>query len=347
MQKSLFLDALNCKNFSRPPVWLMRQAGRHLASYRAIRQKHSFLEMCHTPDLIAEVTLLPIEAYGVDAAILFADILLIPEAMGIGLRFEEKIGPVIEKPVRSLADVQKLPGVEEVHSLSYVAEGIKKVLPRLEVPLVGFCGAPFTVASYMIEGGSSRDFRKTKEWMYRDPAGFHCLLEKICSWSVEYLKMQAKAGVHAIQVFDSWANSLAFHQFLEFSLPYLRKIVDSLAAENVPTILFCKGASVFASAIKDVAPSAISFDWNADLSMVRKEIPLPIALQGNLDPAILYADPKTIQREVCYLLDKMEDDPGYIFNLGHGIPPDVPEESVRVLVNTVKNRKSCLVGSLF
>jgi uroporphyrinogen decarboxylase len=331
----LFLQALHGRNDSRPPVWLMRQAGRHLASYRKLRERYSFLEMCHEPDLIAHVTLLPIEAYEMDAAILFSDILVIPEAMGVGLRFEEQTGPVIERPILNRGDIEKLPSPDP-SKLHYVAEGIRLLKSQLKVPLIGFCGAPFTVASYMIEGKSSRDLKKTKKLMLQDPEGFHALLKKIMEWSAAYLKLQIGAGVDAVQVFDSWANFLAYHQFREFSLAYLEYLLKSISDKKVPAILFCRGSSVFAPHLAELKPAGIGIDWNCQMAQMRKVIPSSIALQGNLDPDILYAPLPQIRREAARLLDEMEGDRAFIFNLGHGVAPDVSEEAVRTLVECVK-----------
>jgi uroporphyrinogen decarboxylase len=332
---SLFLDALRCRNMGRPPVWIMRQAGRYMASYRAIRSKHSFLEMCHHPELIAEVTLLPIRQFGFDAAILFSDILVIPEALGLGLHFEEGKGPIIQRPICSREDIKRL-GTPNIASLDYVRKGIEILKKELKIPLIGFCGAPFTVASYMIEGGSSRDLKKTKQWMLSDSTSFHQLLKIIADWSIAYLRMQIRAGVEAVQIFDSWANYLAHHQFREYSLAYLKYILNGLKETKVPNILFCKGSSVFASQLSEINPSGIGLDWNCDITQMRTIVPKNIALQGNLDPDILYAPKEVIRGEVTRILEGMKGDPGYIFNLGHGIHPDIPEEAVRFLVETIK-----------
>lgn len=332
----LFLNALHCRNSSRPPVWLMRQAGRHLASYRTLRAQYSFLQMCHEPDLITQVTLLPIQAYEMDAAILFSDILVVAEAMGVGLRFEDQVGPIIERPILSYSDIANLPPPD--HSkLQYVAQGIRQLKSQLKVPLIGFCGAPFTVASYMIEGKSSRDLKKTKQWMLRDPQGFHMLLKKIAEWSVDYLKLQIEAGVEAIQIFDSWANHLSHHSFREFSLAYLQDLLNGIRNKNIPTILFCRGSSVFAPQLAELQPAGVGLDWNCHMSHIRLSIPNTIALQGNLDPDILYAPIPRLKLEVRRLLDEMEGDRGFIFNLGHGVSPDVSEEAVKTLVNCVKS----------
>lgn len=328
------LKALHFKNQGRPPVWLMRQAGRYMPEYRALRKKHSFLEMCHNPELIVEVTQLPIHAFGMDAAILFSDILVIPEAFGVGLRFEEGAGPIIERPVRSLQDIHHLNQIDISEKLSYVAQGIKLLLPELSVPLIGFSGAPFTVASYMIEGGSSRDLRKTKQWMVRDPEGFHLLLSKITESTIAYLQMQIDAGVNALQIFDSWAHVLSPGHFKEFSQTYLRKILSGLKQPAPPVILYCRGSSVFFPLLAELSPHAVSIDWNADLSEIRRRCP-SVALQGNLDPDILYAPLPTLRKEVLSQLKTMHGDQGYIFNLGHGILPDVPCDAVKMLVETV------------
>lgn len=306
-----------------------------MPEYRALRAKYSFLEMCHQPELVAEVTQQPIRAFGMDAAILFSDILVIPEALKVGLRFDEGAGPVIERPVTSPCDVAALPKVDLREALDYVVQGIRQVLQTLNVPLIGFCGAPFTLASYMIEGRTSRDLRKTKQWMLRDPTSFHALLDRLADDAIAYLEMQAEAGVEAVQIFDSWAGVLGHAQFCEFSLAYLKKIVDRVKLK-VPVILFCKGASVFAPDLVLANPSAISIDWNARLSNLRPIIPFSIALQGNLDPDLLYAPLPHLRREVKALMDSMKGDPGYIFNLGHGITPEVPVEAVKELVDCVK-----------
>lgn len=334
---SLLLEALQCRNPSRPPIWLMRQAGRYMASYRALRAKYSFLEMCHNPDLICQVTQLPVEQFDMDAAILFSDILVVVEAMGRGLRFEENLGPIIERPIENLKDIDAI-GAPDITKLKYVEEGIKLLRPQLKVPLIGFCGAPFTVASYMIEGKTSRELKKTKQWMLSHPEEFHRLLRKIADWTIPYLDMQVQAGVQALQIFDSWANSLAHHQFREFSLYYLDYMLKGIRNQSIPVILFCRGSSVFARDLAEIKPACISLDWNCNLSSMRKEVPSTIALQGNLDPSILLAPPKTIKEEAKRLLDSMKQDRGYIFNLGHGITPDVPEDAVKVLVESVKGR---------
>lgn len=335
----LLLDALKCKNKSRPPIWLMRQAGRYMPEYRALRAKHTFLEMCHHPELIAEVTQLPLRTFGLDAAILFSDILVIPEALGVGLRFDEGIGPIIERPLRDKQGVEQLPKTSMKDHLSYVTEGIKLLLPELKVPLIGFSGAPFTLASYMIEGGGSRDLRKTKQWMVRDPESFHQLLSKLADCVIEYLNMQIDAGVQALQLFDSWAHFLSHDHFDEFSAAYMQKILKGIKP-NVPVIVFCRGSSIFAEQLAAIKPAAVSLDWQCDLAKVRQKLGPQICLQGNLDPDILYAPESVIRKEANALLRKMKGDPGFIFNLGHGMNPDMSPDAVKALVDAVKTNDS-------
>ncbi len=327
MNKRL-LHALQGTNNGRPPVWLMRQAGRYQKEYRAIKESYSFLEMVHTPEIAAEVTMLPIKQFGMDAAILFSDILTVAEAFGVGLRFEGGVGPVIDRPIMSRADIP-----QQLGDLSYVGDAIKLLLPELDVPLIGFAGAPFTVASYMIEGGSSRDLKNTKKWMLKDPEGFHMLLETLTEATISYLRLQADAGVQALQLFDSWAMHLSFPHFEEFSLRYMKKIADGLN-RDLPMILFCRGSSVFAPEMASIG-CGIGLDWNCSLPQMRQKIP-HLTLQGNLDPFVLYAPHETIRKEVTNLLDAMNGDPAYIFNLGHGISPDMSVDAVRCLVDTVK-----------
>ncbi len=330
---SRFLSALSAKNVGRPPIWVMRQAGRYLPEYRALRQKYSFLTLAHTPELAAEITLQPIRRFGMDAAILFSDILVIAEAFGVGLAIEEGVGPLIERPLHSSVDVARLqvPAVEE--ALSYVRSAIDILGKELSVPLLGFCGAPFTVASYMIEGKSSRDLKKTKQWMLRDPASFHALLEKIAEASIAYLNMQAAGGVACVQIFDSWANSLAPAQFREFSLKYLQKMVERVTC---PVLLFCRGSPLFVEELAKTGARGIALDWSGDVAVARKRVAHTV-LQGNLDPMVLYAPKQTIQKETRCLLESMRHDTAYIFNLGHGVLPDTPLESMETLVDTVQS----------
>lgn len=286
--------------------------------------------MCKSPEIIAEVTELPLRRFHLDAAILFSDILITVDAYRVGLHFDEGIGPVIDTPLKDQKDVDALPLIDIPEALKFVSDGIRLIKSRIKVPLIGFCGAPFTVASYLIEGKSTRDFRKTKQWMFRCPASFHALLSRLADDAIAYLRAQVEAGVEAVQIFDTWAGCLGNQQFREFSLQYLEKIVKAI---KVPVIFFCRGA--FAREIVKAAPQAISVDWTLDLKSLRSFVPPSIALQGNLDPDFLYAPPSALKAEVIRLLKAMKGDPGYIFNLGHGIAPDVPVDSVKLLVDTV------------
>lgn len=333
----LFLKALHCSNDqARPPVWLMRQAGRYMPAYRALREKYRLLELFKDPELIAEVTFLPLDQLGVDAAILFSDILILADALELGLDFVEGVGPVIERNLSKASDVESLAFIKAKEKLSFVGQGIEWIKQEIQVPLIGFAGAPYTLASYLIEGKSSRDLKKTKTWMYKDPNSFHCLLQKLTELTIDYLVLQVESGVDALQIFDSWANTLPPHAFKEFVLPYLRQILDKMKALNVPVIYFCRGTTSYLQQIVSVSPEGISMDWTCDLRQAREGIPKNIALQGNLDPCLLYAPRSVIKNEVRTLLDSMCEDRGFICNLGHGLAPDMQLDNVRFLVDCVK-----------
>jgi len=338
---TFFLDALKCRNQSgNIPMWLMRQAGRYLPEYRELRSKYPFKTLYQTPEIASKITQMPLKRFPFDAAILFSDILVIAESLGSKIEFQEGVGPVIQNPISTLQDIQSLNVADPNETLSYVSKTISQVKPQLKVPLIGFCGAPFTVASYMIEGKSSRDFKKTKQWLLRDPHSFHQLLKKITLASIQYLEMQREAGVDAIQIFESWSHVLARNQFSEFSLHYVRQMIESLHGGNsrsVPILFFSKGTSSFLFEIGSTKADGLSLDWSCSLWEVRKLLGKEIALQGNLDPQILYAPLPTIQKEVKSLIQSMKGDPGYIFNLGHGILPDVSLEAVQTMVDSVKD----------
>jgi len=294
----------------------MRQAGRYLPEYQAIRKKYSLEEMFRTPDLIYEITWQPLKRLGVDAAILFADILHIPLTLGYDVTFPGKQGPLVTSPSKFIVK-----DVEE--TLAFVREGILLLKQDLDVPLIGFCGGPFTVMKYMRE----------KKWIYTHPKEAKELLQLITDQSIRYLKMQVEAGVDAIQIFDSWVNTLSHQDFRNFALPYLNQLIRSL---DVPVILFARGSCHLASDLASIRPSAISFDWFKPLYEMRQKVPNTIAIQGNLDPDILYAPPAVIQRETKKLLNSMQGEPGFIVNLGHGIFPDTPVDHVKCFVDTVK-----------
>lgn len=327
--RTKFLDALKGQNRGRPPLWLMRQAGRYLPEYQELRKKHDFLTLCHTPELICEVALQPIKRFDFDAAILFSDILMIPAAMGLGLRFDDNKGPVFERPLTCAADVEALSMND---SLSFVEAGIKLLKKELDRPLIGFAGAPFTVASYMIEGGSSTTLRKTKKWLLQDPKSFHLLLEKIKEATIDYLKMQIAAGADALQLFESWASHLAPRQLEEFSTRYLNDIRAALPLET-PVIMFARGTHANYS----FQDAAISIDLMTPMAHVRKQLGKNVTLQGNLDPEILFAAKNTVILETNKQLLSMPNDPAFIFNLGHGILPETPLENVYAMRDTVFN----------
>ncbi len=337
---TLFLDAAFSKQTERPPVWMMRQAGRFMPEYWEIKNKYSFLEMCKTPEIAADVTMLPVDLLGIDAAILFSDILVTGEAMGGDLSFTQGIGPRFANPVSTLADVDALE-VDVLDKLQYVADAIKVIQQRLNnsIPLIGFAGAPFTVMSYLVEGGSSKDFKKTKLLIHNQPEVAHKLLAKIAKVTAEYLNLQIAAGVNAIQIFDSWALALSWNDYQEFSHRYIQEIIANVNRKDVPIISFCKGSSVFAPLMAEAKPDVVSIDWNADLLNIKNSLPKGIAVQGNLDPHILYADKPVIKRYILDLFERMRGQEGFIFNLGHGVMPDIPFDNVKYAIEVVKGFK--------
>jgi uroporphyrinogen decarboxylase len=340
MKESLFIKAALSQKTERPPVWMMRQAGRFMPQYWEIKNKYSFLEMCKTPEIAADVTMLPVDLLDIDAAILFSDILVTGEAMGGDLSFTQGVGPKFANPVRTQADVDNL-SVDVLDRLQYVADAIKVIQQRLngKIPLIGFAGAPFTVMSYLVEGGSSRDFKLTKLMLHNQPELAHQLLAKIAKVTADYLNLQIEAGVNAVQIFDSWAQALAWDDYKEFSHRYIAEIISNLNRKDIPVISFCKGSSVFAPLMAEAKADVISIDWNVDLLDMKRRLPQGMAVQGNLDPHILYADKKVIKERIHRLFDRMKDEPGYIFNLGHGIMPDIPFDNVKYAVEVIKEYK--------
>lgn len=325
-----FLDALRCENKGMPPVWMMRQAGRYLPEYRKLRETYSLKELFFTPELAAQVTRLPIDLIGFDAAILFSDITVTALSLGLSLDFKE--GPLIEPLVNS-GNLDSLSRIDPQEVLSPIRQTIEILKQDLAVPLIGFCGGPFTVASYLIEKHNGQELPLTKKWLYRDPQSFLKLLEKITDISIDYLQMQEKSGVDAIQIFDSWAHVLSQEHFQQFVLPSLKRLLESV---RVPVILFMRGACLRLNELVSLKPSGISFDWQCELSEMRKKIPKNIAVQGNLDPDLLYAPLSEIRRTAKRLVESMKGDPGFIVNLGHGVKPDMPVAAVQCLVDAVK-----------
>lgn len=330
-----FLSALRLENRSgNVPLWLMRQAGRYLPEYRAIRSRHSFMEMVQTPKLACEITTQPIRRFQFDAAIFFSDILVLPDALGLGLTFEDKLGPVFKHPLKTPLDLHRIDIDCLPDSLSYIPETIGMIKNKLDVPLIGFAGAPFTVASYMIEGGTSKNLLKTKKWVVNNPQAFKKLMEILSDLTIQYLEMQVRAGVDAVQLFDTWAGALSSSQMAEFSLPYIKKIIRALE-KSVPVILFSKASTAFLPHFLEASPQAISFDINADLKRVRQSMP-KMAIQGNFDPDILLGSKESIQMEAKRILESMRGDPGFIFNLGHGIHPETPIAAVQTLIEEIR-----------
>lgn len=330
-----FLKACQGDKVPYTPVWIMRQAGRYLPEYQAIRQQTDFMTLCKTPELAAKVTLQPVERLGVDAAILFSDILVLVEAMGMRLEFHEKRGPVLPDPVRTrgLADKLNVPAVED--DLAYVMETIKILRGKLNVPLIGFSGAPFTLSTYMIEGGSSKDFSHTKRMMYQTPALYAELMEKLTESVLAYLKAQIKSGAQAVQIFESWAGALNPADFKEFSLPYVKRIIKGLKPEGVPVIYFANNCAALLSAIKGCGADVVGVDWRIDMKDAVSAIGDKHVIQGNLDPCALFMPKEKIRERVKDILRKAKGAKGHIFNLGHGILPETPVESAIEAVKAV------------
>jgi len=316
----------------------MRQAGRYLPEYRAIRARHGLLDICARPELAAEVTLQPIERLGVDAAIIFADILLPLVPMGVDLEFAAGEGPVIHNPVRTAADVERLVVRPAEEALRQVLEAIALVRRALDgrgVPLIGFAGAPFTVASYLVEGGSSRHYRRTKELMYGDPAAWAALMEKLAAMTAGYLAAQVRAGAQAVQLFDSWAGALSPRDYREHVLPWVRRIVAALAPLGVPVILFGTGTAGILPLLAEAGADVVGVDWRIGLDDAWERVGPEHAVQGNLDPLVLFAPAEEIERQVRAVLAEAAGRPGHVFNLGHGILPETPVDSVRRVVELV------------
>jgi uroporphyrinogen decarboxylase len=318
------------------PVWLMRQAGRYLPEYRAIRARLGFLELCKRPDAAAEVTLLPVERLGVDAAILFADILLLAEPLGVGLEFARGEGPVIARPVRSAADVARLPERPPAETVPFVFETVRQVRQALggRVPLIGFAGAPFTVASYLVEGGASRDYAETKRLMHGDPGAWHALLGLLARGTAAYLAGQIAAGAEAVQLFDSWVGALGPDDYRRFVLPHTRAVIEALPA-GVPVIHFGTGTAGLLEAMRAAGGDVIGLDWRIELGAGWARLGPDVAVQGNLDPAALLGPPAEIRRRVAAILRQAAGRPGHIFNLGHGVLPSTPVDHVRAMVDAV------------
>ena len=342
LKNDRYLRALLRQPVDVTPVWMMRQAGRYLPEYKATRaEAGDFMSLCKNAELACEVTLQPLRRYALDAAILFSDILTIPDAMGLGLYFETGEGPRFSNPITCRADVDKLPVPDPEQELGYVMNAVRTIRHNLkgEVPLIGFSGSPWTLATYMVEGGSSKAFTKIKKMMYAEPQTLHKLLDKLADSVILYLNAQIKAGAQSIMVFDTWGGVLTGRDYCEFSLYYMHKIVDSVLHENegrsVPITLFTKGGGQWLEAIAATGCDALGLDWTTDIADARRRVGDKVALQGNMDPSMLYAPPARIEQEVAGILEGFGTGEGHVFNLGHGIHPDVPPEHAGAFVEAV------------
>ncbi|NIN73105.1 MAG: uroporphyrinogen decarboxylase [Gemmatimonadetes bacterium] len=332
-----FLRACRRQPVERVPLWLMRQAGRYMPEYRALRKKHSMLELCRTPELAAEVTLQPINRYDLDAAIIFADILLPLEGLGVGFEFSPSEGPVVERPIRTPEDAAAVSAFDPAVELGYVLEAIKLVRDQLEgrVPLIGFAGAPFTLASYMIEGGSSKNYLHMKSFMYQHPRAWDGLMRAISEVTRDYLAAQIEAGAQAVQLFDSWVGSLSPEDYRRFVLPHSAWVLEGLAEYGVPRIHFGTNTATLLETMKEAGGEVIGVDWRLPIERAREIIGPDFAVQGNLDPVTLMAPRELLVARVQSILERADAKNGYIFNLGHGILPPTPMESVDAVIEVV------------
>ncbi|WAA13020.1 uroporphyrinogen decarboxylase [Fervidibacillus halotolerans] len=330
-----FLKAVRREKTSYVPVWYMRQAGRSQKEYRKLKEKYSLFEITHNPELCAYVTRLPVEQYGVDAAILYKDIMTPLSAMGIKVHIEPKKGPIIDEPIRSKADVERLGTLFPEEQIPYVLETIRLLTKeQLNVPLIGFAGAPFTLASYLIEGGPSKNYTKTKAFMYGEKDAWFLLMDKLADMTVTYVKAQIKAGVHAIQIFDSWVGALNSEDYTDYIQPVMKRIFDELVDEKVPMILFGVGASHLVQQWNELPIDVIGLDWRMPIKKARS-LGVDKAVQGNLDPALLLAPWDVLERKVKEILDQGTEKNGFIFNLGHGVFPEVQPETLKRLTEYV------------
>jgi uroporphyrinogen decarboxylase len=344
LKNDIFIKALLRQPVPRTPVWMMRQAGRYLPEYRQLReQAGSFLNLCTNPELACEVTLQPLRRFDFDAAILFSDILTIPDAMGLGLYFTENEGPKFAHPLSTERDIKNLVVPDPDEKLRYVIDAVSLIRKNLQgsVPLIGFSGSPWTLATYMIEGGSSKNFQKTKALMYEQPNLMHALLTKLADAVALYLNAQIKAGAQAVMIFDTWGGILSTEDYLKFSLAYGEKIRSLLITEQdsqrIPSIWFTKGGGLWLESMANAGFDALGLDWQTEIHQARQRVGHQVALQGNLDPVALYASPEIIIEKVTAILNNYGAGSGHVFNLGHGILPDINPDHVAALVNAVKH----------
>lgn len=342
LKNDLFIRALLKQDVERTPVWMMRQAGRYLPEYRAVRSKAgSFMQLCTNPELACEVTLQPLDRFAFDAAILFSDILTIPDAMGLGLSFAEGEGPQFAKPVRTAEDIKQLPIPDPESELRYVMDAVRLIKTNLQgrVPLIGFSGSPWTLATYMVEGKSSKSFQKVKSLMFEQPQLMHQMLDKLAQSVAAYLNAQIAAGADAVMVFDTWGGMLSHDDYLEFSLRYAKQVKDLLKLERdgqkIPAILFTKGGGLWLESMANIGYDGLGLDWQTDIAQARARVGNQVALQGNMDPITLYAKPEVIREKVGKILHSYGQGSGHVFNLGHGILPDINPEHVKAMVDAV------------
>ena len=330
-----FIDACLRRPVSRTPVWYMRQAGRYQAEYRKIRETHGILEICRTPELAYEVTMLPVRQLGIDAAILFSDIMIPVAAMGVDLRIDPGKGPVIGEPVRSAADIEKLHPIDAEADLDFVIKAIEMLVADLSIPLIGFCGAPFTLSSYLIEGGASRQFIHTKALMYGQPALWHSLMEKLADTVVASLRAQVAAGATAVQLFDSWVGALSPQDYVEYVLPHSRRIFVELADLDVPRIHFGVLTGELLELMRDAGADVVGVDWRTPMDRARERLGDTVAVQGNLDPVVLFAGWDAVESQARDILRRAEGAPGFVFNLGHGVLPQTDPDILRRLTDFI------------
>ncbi|XWY21447.1 uroporphyrinogen decarboxylase [Bisgaard Taxon 45] len=342
LKNDRYLKALLREPVDMTPVWMMRQAGRYLPEYRATRAiAGDFMSLCRNADLACEVTLQPLRRYALDATILFSDILTIPDAMGLGLSFGVGEGPKFAHPIESKSAVQNLPIPDPEGELQYVMNAVRTIRRELkgEVPLIGFSGSPWTLATYMVEGGSSKAFTKIKKMLYAEPQLLHHLLDKLADSVILYLNAQIKAGAQSVMIFDTWGGVLGHREYLAFSLHYMHKIVEGLIRHHegrkVPVTLFTKGGGMWLDAMAETGCDALGLDWTVNLAEAKARVGHKVALQGNMDPSVLYASPDRIEQEVRSILADFGEGSGHVFNLGHGIHQDVPAQSPHVLVEAI------------
>ncbi len=342
LKNDRFLRALLREPVDQTPIWIMRQAGRYLPEYKKTREEAgSFMDLCMNPELACEVTMQPLRRFDLDAAILFSDILTIPDAMGLGLYFETGEGPKFKNPITSKRDIQNLAAPDPEDELGYVMNAVRTIRTALDgkVPLIGFSGSPWTLATYMVEGGSSKEFSKIKGLMYTDPAALHQLLDVVADSVISYLNAQISAGAQAVMIFDTWGGALTPEAYKEFSLNYMDKIVSSLTRESegrkVPVVLFTKGGAQYLEQMADTGADALGLDWTIEIGSARTRVGDRVGLQGNMDPGVLYGSPEMIRAEVRKILEGFGNNPGHVFNLGHGIHQHIDPANVKVLVDAV------------